>query len=154
MEQLLVVTLAFVLTIGATARITRLVTDDRITETLRDAVLHRLTYDPQQRAALDAHHQAVTDALTAHEPAPLTPAIPPAENPARANRNAWFAWLLTCRWCASIWTSVLTTIAARLALTAHGPLWTPIALTWVDLLIVPAAIGAVAYFVGWLAERE
>lgn len=153
-EQLLAVALALLLTTGATARITRLVTDDRLTDPLRDLLLHRLTYDPQQRAALDAHQNAVNTALATGEPAPLTPAIPEAENPARSTRNAWLAWLLTCRWCAGIWTSILTTLAARLALTTHGPVWHPIPLTWVDLLLVPAAIATVAYFVGWLAERE
>lgn len=144
-----------VLTLGTTARVTRLITDDKLTEPWREHAIHLLTYDRHQRQVLDEHHEAVTAALEAGQPAPFTPAIPPPEDPAKTERRQWLTWLITCRWCAGMWTALAVALVARLALTAsYPPLWTGCALNGLDLLVIPAWAATNAYLTGWLADHE
>ena len=71
-------------TLGAAARITRLVTRDTITQPVRTAVL----YNRDQRAA-----------LRREEP------VPPSPRPNVARARAWLYALVTCDWCSSVWVS-------------------------------------------------
>ncbi|WP_228726665.1 DUF1360 domain-containing protein [Prauserella sediminis] len=77
--------MTLVLAVGTAARITRLITTDTITESLRHAVL----FSRQQRTALAAGQPA-----------------PPAARPRVAKVRAMLYKLVTCDWCAGFWVSV------------------------------------------------
>lgn len=91
--------LTVILTIGATARLTRLLTDDKITETPRDWVLDHI------------------------------------------NPTSNLTYLLTCRWCTSIYTATITATTAHWW--AHTPYWT-----------IPALALTASHTTGLLAGRE
>lgn len=116
--------LRLVNTIGATARLTRLVTDDVITRKPRGWVEQRLLFDPQQRAR-----------LASGEP----PGQP--RSPRSAELRTELAYLLHCRWCASVWTgSVVALAAARF----HRTWW----------FQAGCAALTASYLTGWLAQHE
>lgn len=114
------------LTTGASARLTRLVTRDTITAPLR----HRLLYNPDQRAALAAGEM-----------------VPPPTCPIAARVRAKLYELATCDWCAGLWISPMVAAAAHLAgrRDQHKPA------VW---FTVPAAALSASHGLGWLASRE
>lgn len=83
-----------VVTIGAAARLTRLVTRDTITEPLRDKIL----LNPAQRRAQAAGA-----------------AIPAPTNPRSARARAWLHTLVTCDWCTGMWVAALVGTASHVA---------------------------------------
>lgn len=79
------------ITLGAAARLTRLVTRDTITHPVRRAVL----YNRAQRAA-----------LRREEP------VPAPARPRAAQIRAWLYQLVTCDWCTSVWVAAAVTALA------------------------------------------
>lgn len=144
------------LSLGAAARLTRLVTDDKITEPLRDYLQDLLTYDWNQRSVLAAHQVDVQRAFSTGLEPPAAPPLPPALHPKLAVLKHQIAWLLTCRWCAGLWVSVAVTIVARslLATDWFYPLWLGIPWTPMDIPAVGAWALTNAYWVGFLSGRE
>lgn len=141
---------AFILVIGTTARLTRLVTDDVITQPARDrltAGLKQLSPAHKQHDTDWAQYEAlVQSALDNHQPLPEPPT--PPDEPRMVT-------LLTCRWCAGLWLSLAVVVIARIAMTGEFlPLWTGLPLAPVDFLLVPAATLTTSYAVGWLADHE
>lgn len=114
------------LTTGAAARVTRLVTRDTITAPLR----HRLLYNRDQRAALAAGEM-----------------VPPPSNPLAARARAKLYELATCDWCAGLW--IATAIAALSAIATRRDQHKPAG--W---FTVPAGALTASHAVGWLASHE
>lgn len=128
----------------ATARVTRLVTTDLVTQPIRAWLLNRINHDKPQRATLRAHHRAVNDALTAGTPPPTDlPALPPLQHPGTAKTRAWFAYLVECRWCASVWVAYGITIPTLA--------WAGQPAHWFSYALTPLAV---SYATGWLSEFE
>lgn len=147
--QLLLVT--FVILVGTTARLTRLVTTDTITEGLRDHLDEAIRdAHPTQRAYRDQfeeYRHNVQTALDNGEPVPV-------EAPAQPD-DPTVLYLLHCRWCASVWVALVVTIGARAILsTSLSPLWTALPWGGQDILLIPAVSLAVSYAAGYLADRE
>lgn len=105
------------ITIGAAARLTRLVTRDMITAGLRDAVL----YTREQRAALNNGDP-----------------LPPPRSQRAANLRLWLHTLVTCDWCTGLWISTLVVLLA-VTLGHH-----PVVLTLGAILAVAHAVGWLA----------
>lgn len=142
--------------VGATARLTRLATKDVFppVQRARDALIERLTTDPDHRDALDQHHAEAAEAIRAGAPIPLMPELD--QQPAVSTTRQALAYLLECAWCASMWVALLTSLITRLitAATLPVPGWAPIPLTFWDLLLIPAIALATSHAVGWLSTRE
>ena len=88
----------------ATYRLTKLVVDDVITETPRDAVIV-LAYAAQGRQVPDDGCETLAEAVHADADPPKV------------------AVLLTCPWCAGMWVALGVVVARRLA----PRLWSPLA---------------------------
>lgn len=116
--------LCFAVATLASARLTRLVVADTLTENARHAFLRRIAHSGRTRALAEAGH-----------------AIDPP-TPARQ----WFLDLFTCPWCIGAWitTAVVTTLYTTVGINLSGH-W------WID---IPALALAAAYMVGWLADQE
>jgi hypothetical protein len=127
-------------TIGLSARLTRLVTDDVIVQDAREWVLERLTYDRGQREARREHALLVASADS--RGAGVKPLkLPPPASRTSARIRLKLAKLITCRWCTGVWVAASVVVLDR---QLGGRSW------W-------RAIGdaaTAAYLVGWLAGRE
>lgn len=113
-----------VLMIGAAARLTRLTTRDKITETAREHVHRAVLFSAAQRRA-----------EASGEPMPA---------PARvweAKFRVWLHSLITCDWCVGFWWSAVVGLFASRK--GDRPIFQ-----------VPAAILTAAYALGLLVERE
>lgn len=142
--------------VGAAARITRLATDDAITEPARRWLLDHIRYDRRQRRALRQHQHAVDHAIhTGQTPPADPPELPPLANPRTAGLRQWATKGLSCRWCTSVWVSTVVILAAR-RLLAQPSYTGGSAIPWSrqDLTLVPMAALATAYVTGWLADHE
>lgn len=139
--------LAVIVPVLATARITRLITDDKLTAPLRGELLHRLTYDRKQRTVIRNHKRALDDARAAgHKPPNQQPMLPPAKHPFLARTKLWFSYLLSCRWCAAVWVSIPVCLLCREAINTPALTEHP---TTTGLWIL-----GTSYAVGWLSEQE
>lgn len=106
--------LAFVADALATARLTRLVTRDTISEPARSAVV-RWAF---RRAAVDLHvevGETIGEAVAAHE--------------AEGGVAPRLATLVTCRVCAGVWCAALVVGAGRVAPRVWGPVGRGLALS-------------------------
>jgi len=126
--------------VGLSARLTRLVTTDVITEDLRAWVLERLTYDRRQLAEIRAHRAAVDAAAKAGDQLP-TLSISPALNPRASRLRLKLAKLITCRWCSGVWIAAAVVLADRHL--GHRGWWR-----------AGSEAATAAYAVGFLATRE
>lgn len=117
-----------VVLVGAVARLTRLVTWDKITEPFRTGLLNLVLFDREQRAA---RHAGTALPAPASRKAALT----------RLRMHRWLRTLITCAWCAGLWISA----AAVATIQIVGP--SP----WV---MVPASALALSYAVGLLSGLE
>lgn len=82
--------LPLLVAIGASARLTRLVTTDALTAPMRDPMLYRVLRPRPERKAIE----------NGDEVDPPTPT------------REWFYTLLTCRWCAGFWITALVVTTA------------------------------------------
>lgn len=95
----------------ATYRLTRLVTEDTITERARgEIVAMAYGYDDREERGWEATGQPVSEYVAEHrmEAGPL--AVPK------------LADLITCRWCAGMWVALGVMVARRVAPRAWAPL--------------------------------
>lgn len=97
-----------IVTVGAAARLTRIVTRDAITQPLRDFVL----FNRDQRRARRRNQ-----------------ALPGPRRPAAAKARAWAHTLITCDWCAGFWISALVAGAYAAWHTSHVYFYVALALT-------------------------
>jgi hypothetical protein len=111
------------LTLGATARITRLVTDDTFTQPLRDLI------NAKAADRWYAADESQPDTLTHHVPAPLA--------------WRWLNKLVTCPWCAGFWISALTALGYLRCWLGVWP-WHNAATAFT----YPAAVFALSWLVG------
>ena len=148
--------IAIVIPVLAAARLTRLVTDDKLTEPLRAEVLHRLRHDRQQRAVIREHHRTLQAAIAeGHRPPAQQPILPAAQRPALARAKLWFAYLLSCRWCAAVWVAVPVCLGCRHITTYDIPtLWRAVPWQEADWFTFPLWTLGIAYAVGWLGAKE
>lgn len=133
----------------SSAYLTYLITDATITQPARETLLEYLRRPTQNhyKHQLAEYQDRVRTALDNDATIPTDAPAPPPEPP--------LATLLTCRWCAGMWTSGTVTLTARLTLTAeYLPFWPAAPLSPLDVLIVPAWALANAYAIGYLSSRE
>lgn len=128
-------------TFGLSARLTRLVTTDVITQDVRERLIERLTYDAGQRAARREHAARVATAHRRGEDVPPPVKLPPPANPNLAKLRLKLVKLLTCRWCTGVWVAAAVVLLDRQV--GHRRWWTSI-----------QDAGLAAYAIGWLAEHE
>lgn len=126
--------------VGLSARVTRLVTTDVITQDLRARVLHLITYDPGQRKVLRRHSDLAAAAVDRGEDPPKL-VLPKPLNPRAAQWRLKAAKLVTCNWCAGFWVAVLVTAVDQAAGERR----------WFRFVSEAATA---AHAVGWLAGRE
>jgi hypothetical protein len=128
-------------TVGLSARLTRLVTTDVITQGVRERLIERLTFDGPQRAARREHALKVASAHSRGVDVP-----PPLKLPPPVNRNVTklrlkLVKLITCRWCTGVWVAAAVVVLDR---TLVDRKW------WRAI----GDAGLAAYLIGWLAEHE
>lgn len=127
--------------VGLSARLTRLVTTDVITQDVRERLIERLTYDRRQRAARREHALKVASANSRGADAPPPLKLPPPLNRKHTRLRLKLVKLITCNWCTGVWVAASVIILDR---QLGGRKW------WRSLSDAATA----AYLVGWLADRE
>lgn len=122
----------------AAARVTVLVTEDRITEAPRQALLRRMGERAVARCLAEAraeYRKALEREMSADEAADFRVMC----KRQTAERTPYLAYLLTCQWCAGFW--VAAPAAAAWYWMGDNP-WT----------LLPAAALAISYVTGKLAQ--
>lgn len=121
----------------AVARVAVLVTEDRITETPREALLARLRVRARVRCL--TRSRAAWEAAAPDQPWTTQTAGDFRTLCDRDTPDPYLAYLLTCQWCVSVWAAA---VAAPLWYWAGDNPW----------LLVPAAALAFSYITGKLSQ--
>lgn len=122
----------------AAARVTVLVTEDRITQAPRDALLRRIHARAIGRCMANAHreYESVLGRPMSDDEAEDFRVVCKRQS---SEQEPYLAYLLTCQWCAGFWLAIPAALAWWLA--GDHP-----------LLLVPAAALAISYVTGKLAQ--